>query len=664
MNRIFEYLQISLLVLLVGFLSTLHLRAEIGTLEANRPVPSALAEVYYHFILARLYDASGDFANALSEYEIALRSDPNNTQILAEYAATLADIGRTDDALQTAEKALESDPANVDAHLLLGDIYFRVRLRQDPKARDLAIKEYEAVLKLDSENLSALSSLGRLYVSASQYANAEQVLQKLVNRQPDAAEELFLLALSQAEQRKFDAALENTRRVLQWNPTNTRVLALQGFIYERIRDDDKAIEVYQEILKLQPEDAEAKRRLASLLAGKGRAKDATGILEELAKRNPFDSSVLLELGKAQREQKKYAEAIGSFRSALKTDSDSVEISYWLAATLAETGQREEAITILRKLLERNPDSSGRQRGRFLVLAQIGMIQQDDADFAAAVATFEQLLRQFSEDFRSYLYLANAYRLKKDWAKAADAISKGKIKFPEEHGLVIAESQILSHQRGLEQGLQLLDREIKKISGVKSEQDKTALLQLRLSRAQLFFDHRAFQRAEGDLLQLDVDYANNELVRFQLGAVYEREKKFDKAEVVFKELLERNPDNAGVLNYLGYMWADRGENLQRALQYIQKAVDLDPFNGAYLDSLGWAQFKLNDLKAAEINLNKAAKITRNDPTIHQHLGDLYEKLGNYEQALNAYHLSLSYVSDATDIEKIREKIRKLDKLTKK
>ena len=134
--------------------------------------------------------------------------------------------------------------------------------------------------------------------------------------------------------------------------------------------------------------------------------------------------------------------------------------------------------------------------------------------------------------------------------------------------------------------------------------------------------------------------------------------------MFRELLGKNPDNAGVLNYLGYMWADRSENLQEALRFIQKAVDLDPFNGAYLDSLGWAQFKLNDLKGAEESLSKAARIVRNDATIHEHLGDLYEKLGNYEGALQAYRLSLSHVAEDDNTGKIKEKIKRLDKLTRK
>jgi len=275
-----------------------------------------------------------------------------------------------------------------------------------------------------------------------------------------------------------------------------------------------------------------------------------------------------------------------------------------------------------------------------------------------------VLREFPDSAQAYWLLADAYRQKKDWTHAADIISKGRTKFADDKTLLITEAQIVSQQRGLEEGLKVLDQELAKQPASKSEQDKLVLLQMKLSRAQLFFDQRAYQRAETYLHQLASEDPANEAILFQLAAVYEREKRFEKAEDVFKKLLEKNPDNAGVLNYLGYMWADRGENLHQALKYIQKAVDLDPFNGAYLDSLGWAQFKLNDLKSAEANLNKAARIVRNDATIHEHLGDLYERLGNHEEALLAYRLSLTYSTEPKDIEKIQEKIKKLDKLTKK
>ena len=100
---------------------------------------------------------------------------------------------------------------------------------------------------------------------------------------------------------------------------------------------------------------------------------------------------------------------------------------------------------------------------------------------------------------------------------------------------------------------------------------------------------------------------------------------------FEKLLKVRPDHAPGLNYLGYMWADRGENLPRALELIRKAVDLEPGNGAYLDSLGWVYYRLDKLDKAEKNLRAAAVLNPDDATVEEHLGDLFEKKGDLAHA---------------------------------
>ena len=118
---------------------------------------------------------------------------------------------------------------------------------------------------------------------------------------------------------------------------------------------------------------------------------------------------------------------------------------------------------------------------------------------------------------------------------------------------------------------------------------------------------------------DKDYA-----LFVAGSIYERQKKYDKAEEAFHKVLADDPKNAMALNYLGYMLADRGTRLDEALGYIRRAVALDPQNGAYLDSLGWAYYKMGNYDLAEENLRRASERINNDPTVHDHLGELYHE----------------------------------------
>jgi tetratricopeptide (TPR) repeat protein len=125
--------------------------------------------------------------------------------------------------------------------------------------------------------------------------------------------------------------------------------------------------------------------------------------------------------------------------------------------------------------------------------------------------------------------------------------------------------------------------------------------------------------------------DKEYVYFLRGSTYEREKKYDEATAEFKKVLAVNPQSAATLNYLGYMNADRGVQLEESLSYIKQAVSLEPTNGAYLDSLGWAYFKLGKYDLAEETLNKASLRMGSDPTVQDHLGDLYQKTGRLKLA---------------------------------
>ena len=150
--------------------------------------------------------------------------------------------------------------------------------------------------------------------------------------------------------------------------------------------------------------------------------------------------------------------------------------------------------------------------------------------------------------------------------------------------------------------------------------------------------------------------------FLRGALAERQKHYEPAEDYFRQALDLDPTNAMALNYLGYMLADKGTKLPEALKMIRKAVELDPMNGAYLDSLGWAYFKMGQYELAEENLRQAVARDQTDPTVHEHLGDLYEKTGRIRLAAAQWQLSLAAFSkslapdvEPADVAKLQRKL---------
>jgi Tfp pilus assembly protein PilF len=152
------------------------------------------------------------------------------------------------------------------------------------------------------------------------------------------------------------------------------------------------------------------------------------------------------------------------------------------------------------------------------------------------------------------------------------------------------------------------------------------------------------------------------VTFQRAMMADRAKRYDEAEADFRKVLEIDPNNALTLNNFGFMLADRGEKLDEALAMIRKAVKLEPTNYAYLDSLGWAYFRLGQFAQAEDNLQRAISRGATDPTVHDHLGDVYEKTGRLKLAAAQWELSLNEYAhtaqadmDAGDLNKVQKKL---------
>jgi tetratricopeptide (TPR) repeat protein len=170
--------------------------------------------------------------------------------------------------------------------------------------------------------------------------------------------------------------------------------------------------------------------------------------------------------------------------------------------------------------------------------------------------------------------------------------------------------------------------------------------------------KKFDQAQNVLNTAVQRFSDDEHVYFMQGALYEKQKKYPEAEKAFRKALELQKDDPDVLNYLGYMLADRGVRLDEAESLIEKAVKADPTNGAYLDSLGWVYYKQNRLDMAEEYLKKAVIFVNSDSSIHDHMGDLYYKTKRYEDARNEWNKAIQLSSEQEEIDKVKKKLDEL------
>jgi tetratricopeptide (TPR) repeat protein len=202
-----------------------------------------------------------------------------------------------------------------------------------------------------------------------------------------------------------------------------------------------------------------------------------------------------------------------------------------------------------------------------------------------------------------------------------------------------------------------------LKGGPEDHDVYIRLGIIYTRAKRWSDaEQALTKAE----QLSAKPEDKAYVDFLRGDLYQRQKLYDQAETSFRKVLASTPPSdpqaAATLNYLGYMNADRGVKLEESLSLIKQAITLEPNNGAYLDSLGWVYFKLGKYDLAEENLNKAAVHMSSDPTVQEHLGDLYQKTGrlklaasHWDRAVQEWNKTVPAEQDSDAFAKVQQKL---------
>jgi Tfp pilus assembly protein PilF len=191
------------------------------------------------------------------------------------------------------------------------------------------------------------------------------------------------------------------------------------------------------------------------------------------------------------------------------------------------------------------------------------------------------------------------------------------------------------------------------------------LEIQINVAQVYLQNRRYTEAEDAIRSAEAlgkDPQDKETTDFLRGSLYDRQQKFDQAERAFQGVLAANPRHSGALNYYGYMLAERGVRLEEAVSLIDRALQEDPNNASYLDSMGWARFKQDRLQEAEEYLRKAVSRNAHNPEILDHLGDVLVASGRgdlaaaqWEKALAEWRRALPASQEPAKIAELEQKL---------
>ncbi|BDC52436.1 hypothetical protein F183_A47510 [Bryobacterales bacterium F-183] len=647
--------------------------------QQQRPAATSVksgdkAASYYYFSLGHLYaDLAGQYNNrgdylnkAIENFRSAIKADPAATFIADELSDLYIQSGRVREAVTDAENSIKENPNDVTSRRILGRMYARMigdpqqnRIREEMVKK--AIEQYQKISELDAKDTDTLLMLGRLYKVSQNSVEAEKAYKKVLELDAENEDALTGLAVVYSDLGDNKAAADMLRKVSEKSP-NARNLFQLANAYEQMREYGLAAQALKKAIGLNPPNAgDFKRALAQDLLLADNLDEALATYGELVAEEPNDVLSWLRISQIHRQRRNFEKAREAAAKAKSIDGSNMEVRY-NDVTLAESeGRIDDAIRLLKEMVDstsRRSYNPAEKAQRITLLERLGVMYRSHDRTNEAVDTFKEI-GTLDPDLanRAAAQVVETLRQGREFKRAEEESAAAATKFPQDRMVLLTRASVLADTGKTDEAVALT----KKLLNGKDDRDTY------INLAQLYekgkkYDDMAKALDQADKLSDNQEDKTN--TAFMRGAMYEKQKKFDLAEAEFRRVLKDDPDNASALNYLGYMLADRNVRIPEAYEMIKKAVDKEPSNGAYLDSLGWVYFRMGRLDEAEKYLKVALEQAKRDPAVHDHLAEVYFKQGNVKDAITHWEVSLREWDrgapadfDQAEYSKIQKKLEK-------
>ncbi len=625
--------------------------------------PDRQGQAYAQYLLAHHLEEVEDLNGAIAAYRRAMTLDPGVADPVADLAKLYLSQQKIQEALTTAEQALKISPANVEANLVMGRVYAALadsdrenRRRSsagsngdENLARAIHHLELATAPPHGESELRVRAILAQLYLRTKAFDKAIPILTELVDEEPGWSDGPALLV-------EAYAGAGRTSEAISWleGHGDPRLLPTLADFYERERRWKDAASAYERLLQRPPRNVdvrELKTRYASALLNAGartEAEKARNLLSELVTANESDARALYLRSQAARRLGDTSSAEEDARRVIGLNKRSPWGYYALAEALEQQHRYQAVIDELGPVVtEGHARTADASFDVGLLLPHVGFAYQELGQHDKAIAAFEEARRLSPKDPAVAGYLVEANIAAKRFSSAVEVARTALAEHPDDLRLTRLHAQALRQSGKAGQGIAVMEDALKKHA-----EDPAAYIAL----AQLYADVDRGAQAVQVLKDARAKFPDDNAIVFELGAVFDKQKKFPDAEAAFKELLARDAENAPALNYLGYMLAERGERLDESVGLLKKALEIDPGNGSYLDSLGWAYFKADRLDLAEDNLRQAADQLKTNSVIQDHYGEVLFKLGRYDEAIAAWTRALAGDGDSINRVDIDRKIR--------
>lgn len=652
---------------------------QTATAAESAPLsPAAL----YEFTLAKLLAVEGSLPESLTAYEEAERLAPDSAYVRLEHAQLLARVAQftrstkaRDELLQRAAATVSAAqglaPDNPDVLRAVGAIYLDLSAQQ-PAAAATAQQALEKVRQQEPADAASAITLGQLYLDQKQPEKAAEVLRDLVTRVPQQrmAYALLVEALLRSDKEKeAESALQD---ILGIDPGSLEARLTLADLRSQRGDHKAALEALRSAPEEVRDEPRLRRKMAWELYLSGDLEAALAgtdaVLASDAAAGPDGDSARLLKGLILSAEGRTGESLALLDKIREGEPDNVPLAVTVAHLLQREKRNDEAAAILGKLAD-DLARQGKTKEERQVRLELGQVwfaaeQWDRVGQAVAPILTDERAGELSgtektpeaEAFRSQaLQLqVDALVAAKKWDEALALLAGQAGQTGQEDPA--GKSLFVTTRRAeilLRSGREAEGRKQLEELAAGGETASTLAAAQSLQRVERYADSIPM------LERLVARQPDSAVAHFLLGAAYDRTGKRSQALPELRRVLAIDPDFHAALNYLGYALAEAKESLDEALSLVEKAVALEPDNGAYVDSLGWTYYQLGRHEQARGYLERAARLEPSDATLQEHLGDVYVALGQNDRAREAYGRALELGDDnAENVEKLRHKLDNL------
>lgn len=573
---------------------------------SKKPLPASSIKVdneklaIEKFINGSIQETKGNIQEAINEYSAAL-SYADKPGIHYALAKNYYRINKLALALQHARKAAQLEPDNKEFLFLLASVYNSSHLE------DSSIAVYEKIISLDSTDAKAYFQLAQLY-----------------------------------EKNRPNHALAIYKKLIDMIGPEWNVLINMIDLNERLGNVEESITMLEELVKLNPSDLQLQKLLIDAYIKTKNYDKALKTCDESLISYPDEIGLLELKGNIFIQQDKWNDAALVYEKIFENKESDFNTKLRIASLFMMASEKDSTnLFTAKKFFEKlNTDSTDWQ-----INASLGEIEMKLRNDSSAIEYFKKAASLAEWNSQLWVRLGGLLFDKRKYSDVISLLSEAVEKFPNDFAINLIYGLSLSqnnqHQKAkiyLERAVNINPNDITSLTAygytLNQLKDETGALKI-LNKA------------------LSIDPKNIDIIGMA-ALIYDSQKNFEKSDSLYNEALKIDSTNALILNNYAYSLAERGIKLEEALRMSKKAVEKEPKNASYLDTIGWIYYKLGDYKTAKKYIEDSIKQDSKSATVTDHLGDVYFKLGNKEKAKELWKKAL-------ELEPSNEKIiQKLEK----